>query len=528
MLENWALGMGLVTTSFFSAIGGVLLLAYLPGKSRSNQGSIFAELGIGTAMLFDGDILVDSSPGARTLLASSHTRGSPWIKLMSYLAPHFPELDTHLIRLPHEGSITLTSVKGGPEALLLQLELRGGLTRLTLVDPEKDERLPAQDPIAHRAQSEELEILRLTMAKAPMLVWRERADGEIIWANTAYLLRVGETLPHGQDLTWPLPRLFGRTASAQGASGQRQRITLQGGKEAWYELIGSSEGEGRLLYAVPADAAVLAERSLSEFMQTLTKTFAHLRVGLAIFDHQRQLQLFNPALLDLTDLPVDFLSLKPSLLSVLDAMRDRNMIPEPKDYRGWRRQLVELEKAAASGLYEETWSLPSGQTYRVIGRPHPNGALALMIEDISNEMLRTRRYRADIELGQAVIDEVDEAMAVFSNAGQLVMSNSAYAKLWNHDPSTAVNEGCLRVLCGHWRSQSAPSTVWGEVEIYASNPGDRTAWTAEARLLDGRLLDCRFAPLTGGATLTAFRISDSTGATKPAIAEDADKRRALG
>ena len=68
----------------------------------------------------------------------------------------------------------------------------------------------------------------------------------------------------------------------------------------------------------------------------------------------------------------------------------------------------------------------------------------------------------------------------------------------------------------------------GEVEIYASNPGDRTSWTAEARLLDGRLLDCRFAPLTGGATLTAFRISDSTGATKPAIAEDADKRRALG
>ena len=184
------------------------------------------------------------------------------------------------------------------------------------------------------------------------------------------------------------------------------------------------EGEQRLIFALPADAAVQAETALRDFMQTLTKTFAHLHVGLAIFDQQRQLQLFNPALLDLTGLPVDFLSMRPSLLSVLDAMRDRNMIPEPKDYRGWRRQLVELEKAAASGLYEETWSLPGGQTYRVIGRPHPNGAIALMFEDISGEMLRTRRYRADLELGQSVIDQMDEAIAVFSEGGQLVMSNA--------------------------------------------------------------------------------------------------------
>jgi hypothetical protein len=45
-----------------------------------------------------------------------------------------------------------------------------------------------------------------------------------------------------------------------------------------------------------------------------------------------------------------------------------------------------LEEEAASGLFEETWSLPGGQTYRVIGRPHPNGALAFMFEDISGLM----------------------------------------------------------------------------------------------------------------------------------------------
>ena len=206
-------------------------------------------------------------------------------------------------------------------------------------------------------------------------------------------------------------------------------------------------------------------------------------------------------------------------------MRDRKMIPEPKDYRGWRRQLVELEKAAASGLYEETWSLPGGQTYRVIGRPHPNGAIALMIEDISGEMLRTRRYRADLELGQSVIDQMDEAIAVFSEGGQLAMSNTAYGQIWSGDPSGTLEEASVRTLCAHWRRQSAPTPVWGQLEDFAANPGDRSAWRAEARLLDGRLIDCRFAPLSGGATLTAFRTRD-VGGTKAVLAEDAAQRRA--
>ena len=517
MQFDWVLGFGVVLTAALSAAGGILLLMVLSDRNRQRGRSIFAGAGIGagTVMIFDGDVLIDSSPGARALLAATPARGGPWMKLMSYLAPHFPDLESQFLRLPHEGALTLTS-QAQVDPLLLHAEHLGGLTRLTLVDPDQDQRSPGIDPLAQRAQTEELDLLRQTLAKAPLLIWRERADGQVIWANAAYLLRAGETLAAGQDLCWPLQRLFDRTASSQGARGQRQKLTLGAGRDLWYDLVGLDEGEGRLVFALPADTAVLAEGALRDFMQTLTKTFAHLHVGLAIFDQNRQLQLFNPALLDLTRLPVDFLSMRPSLLSVLDAMRDRNMIPEPKDYRSWRRQLVEMEKAAASGLYEETWSLPGGQTYRVIGRPHPNGALALMIEDISSEMLRTRRYRADLELGQAVVDELDDAIAVFSDAGQLVMSNSAYATLWGHDPSSTLAEGSLRALCGRWRALSAPSSIWAEAEDYASNPGDRLPWQGEARLLDGRLLHCRFAPLTGGATFAGFRLAPLT-ATQPAI-----------
>ena len=522
MQFDWVLGFGLVLTAALSAVGGVVLLKYLPDRSQRRGQSIFvgAGEGSGSVLIFDGEVLVDSSPGARALLAASHVRGSPWVKLMSYLAPHFPDLSSDLLRLPHEGLLILTS-RAPTAPLLLHAEHLGGLTRLIVVDPDQDDRMPGIDPMARRAQNEELDLLRQTIAKAPMLVWREREDGEVVWANASYLLRAGETLAPGQELSWPLKRLFEKTASAQGARGQRQKLKLNDGREIWYELSGSDEGDGRLVFALPADSAVLAEGALRDFMQTLTKTFAHLHVGLAIFDQHRKLQLFNPALLDLTHLQADFLSMRPSLLSVLDAMRDRQMIPEPKDYRTWRRQIVDMEKAASSGLYEDTWSMPGGQTYRVIGRPHPNGALALMIEDISTEMLRTRRYRADLELGQAVVDELEDAIAVFSDGGQLVMSNAAYATLWEHDPSTTLTEGSLRVLCEHWRSKSAPASIWSEAEDYASNPGDRLPWQGEARLLDGRLLVCRFAPLTGGATLATFRLAQFYGAHPAVLAAEA-------
>ncbi len=526
MSIDWLLAALMVATALIAAALGSTGIVFLERHLRKVPVSLFTQATAGAVFLFDGEILVDSTPSARALISTNQTRGSALAKLKSFLASHFADLEEQMLRLPHQGTMTLASSSGLGRPLLLMAELRGGLTKLVLIDPEQDDQVTGHDAMSQRALVEELDLLRTALAKAPILIWRESGKDDVTWANAAYLLRAGDVLGPGQDLTWPLPRLFERTAIAQGSAGQRQKLVLFGGKIQWYDLSSIGEGDGRLIFALPADAAVQAEAVLREFMQTLTKTFAHLHVGLAIFDQQRQLQLFNPALLGLTGLPVDFLSMRPSLLSVLDAMRDRNMVPEPKDYRDWRRQLVEMEKAAASGLYEETWSLPGGQTYRVIGRPHPNGALALMIEDISGEMLRTRRYRADLELGQSVIDEMGEAIAVFTPAGQLVMSNAAYAGLWGSDPLATLGETNLRSQCAEWRGLCAPSKIWAELEEFALNTEDRAVWRAEARLLDGRLFDCRFAPLAGGFTLTAFQLRDAGAVPKSLISDEAERRSA--
>ena len=515
MDTSFVFGLGMGFTAILAALGGLLVMVAFQGRKRPPRDSIFDERQKGTLFLFDGETLVDCTPGGRAVLAASPAPGSAWVKLLAHLSTSFPQIENQLAKLPKEGAITLASQDSFGQPLLLLAEMRGGLSRISLVDPDSGGSTLVLDPLVHRSMTEEMDFLRSMLSQAPFLTWREKDNGDVVWANTAYLLRAGDLLPAGQELTWPLPRLFDRTATQQGVSGQRQKLRLPDGSASWFDLVSLADGDGRRVYALHADSAVHAETTLRDFMQTLAKTFAHLPIGLAIFDSRRQLQLFNPALLDLTGLPPDFLSLRPSLLSVLDALRDRNMVPEPKDYRGWRRQITDLERAAASGVYEETWNLPGGQTYKVIGRPHPNGALALMIEDISTEITRTRRYRADLELGQSVIDSMDQAMAVFSETGLLVMTNAAYAKLWGHDPAESLTSDGITSLSRHWRNQTAPSTLWSEAEEYVCTVGDRESWADDVRLLDGRLVTCQFTPLSGGATLVAFRVQQAAKDASP-------------
>ncbi|MBL8561717.1 MAG: PAS-domain containing protein [Gemmobacter sp.] len=529
MLTDWVPSVVLVLTCGLIALGCIFILAALQSSGDRSATTVFADRSGGTTFLFDDEMLLDATPAAKALIAQGGT-GSPWLRLLAYLAPRFPDVENRLAVLPEIGRVALTEVQADGSMLAIEAELRGGLTRITLHEAETLPEKGSQDLLTQKALQQEVQQLRAAIARTPMLIWRETASGEVIWANARYLSEAAARLEPGRDLTWPLPQLFdGRmtaTHVTQGFTSHRHKLASPNGEGNWYDLTHEEDGSERLFYATPCDLTVRAESALRDFTQTLTKTFAHLPTGLAIFDRQRQLALFNPALLDLCNLPPDFLSARPTLFAFLDAMRDRNMIPEPKDYRSWRKQMSELEKAAASGLYEETWNLPSGQTYRLVGRPHPNGALALMFDDISTEMSRIRRFRADLELGQSVLDAVDQAVAVFSSGGALVLANTSYAGLWGHDPAASVGQGSLKQISAWWRERSSPTLFWAEADTFCSTAANGDMLVGEVRLLDGRLIHCELRGLPGGATLVKFSAADHDKMEGHALPLDRQRKRA--
>lgn len=506
----------LTTIAWMAAIGfaaaslALLAAATWPaGRSR-----IADQLGdAGIVYLFEGRRLIDATARARRLLPKRLPDGDDWAGFVMTFAPRFEKLEDELASLPEKAMVQIEETSDEPSGMVLTAEWKDGLVRLSLEEREEAGDLPETvERYALSAMQAELSTLRSVAEQAPNLIWRQRADGTVIWANSAYMNRAAQEVGDGAMMSWPPPVLFPDIPQLVEDSGEdpteprRVAITERGnGTDHWFELITVPENDDLLCFAEPIDELVQAETSLSNFLQTLTKTFAHLTVGLAVFDRKRQLALFNPALIDLSGLNSEFLSKRPTLRAFLDALRDNQRVPEPKDYKSWRMKIAQLETEAADGTYEETWTLPTGQTYRVRGRPHPDGAVAFMFEDISSEVSLTRSFRSEIELSQSVINSLEEAVGVFSPTGTLILSNPAYAALWKMDATSALSEISVSEALASWRSVCRPG---GGIEALAealSPTNGRSAWLGTLSLQNGARLSCRLQPIGGGNTLVSFR-----------------------
>ncbi len=501
---SWTFALVLVITSFGTAVVALLAVGHLQPKRRVTWDRLSKSSG-GMTFLFEDEDLVDATEEARIFLASGPETLPPWPRFLALLASSFPDIGARAAKLADVGVIELRARDGTAR---LEAEWKSGLARFCLHQDEEIE--PAEyDGFSVAAMAEELDVLRKVVDDAPLLAWREDEDGQVTWANGAYIDILYRMHPDRTTLVWPLPRAFPYTFfGCEPEAVHRVSLTIPYIEQVvWYDCTTRDIGLEVLVFATPADRLVQAERSRIEFLQTLTKTFADLPTGLAVFDRNRQLALFNPALTDLSALEPHFLSTRPTLVSFLDHLREAQRMPEPKDYKSWRKSIAQLEAAASEGMHQEIWSLPTGQTYRVTGQPHPDGAIAFLFEDISAEMSLTRRFRSELEMGQAVVDSLDEAIAVFAHTGSMVLCNRAYQDLWNCDLTTSLTDITAQDAVRDWSVLSDDTALWSRAERFLSSHDDRRQWSVSLDCPERGRMRCRFAPVAGGAALVGFALA---------------------
>ena len=460
--------------------------------------------------LFAGHNLVQSTKPAERLLETVRENGLPgnldawqndWSMVMQALSHRFADMPTSPDMASNQGRVMLKPVLQGDSGLLV-IDWWDGHTRLTLSECGG---IPFQSSL-----QDEAGWLRQAVTGAPYPIWQSDRTGQVIWANTAYRELVARFKPDPPpDADCPALFEIPYTTDSDSTSYRMSVTPLGSVQPYWFDVRSLRLDTGWMNYATDVNAVVNAEIAQRNFVQTLTKTFAQLSIGLAIFDRKRQLALFNPALIDLTSLPAEFLSARPNLLSFFDRLRDRQMMPEPKNYRSWRDQIADLVAAADNGQYRETWSLPSGLTYRISGRPHPDGAVAFLFEDISAEISLTRRFRSQLELGQSVLNTLDQSIAVFSPSGVLAFSNTAYRQMWGIDPDSSFADISVTEASRHWQAGSLPTPVWGDLRDFVVQFGERSDWQADVTLRDGRRVTCQVVPMAGGATMVMFQTSET-------------------
>ncbi|WP_353473458.1 PAS-domain containing protein [Salipiger sp. H15] len=483
-----AIGIG----ACFAALTGALILREprdTNGPARSPEPGPASAAD--TQILMAGGRVIDMTRAARHMLDLAPEDAPGWPDLRQRLEPFFgplpetaPRVSASYAALHAPGSELVLS----PEGTSLRLSVRAPF-------------LPAGQQLKLLQEQQDLPRLRRAVALVPSPIWQSDEADAVIWYNAAYEDACAQV---GADPTGPAPF---ELAVANGSDTRRNRTALGArGEESqfWYEVQSHRTRNGWIHFATNIDAIIRSEVNQRNFLQTLTRIFAHLPIGLAVFDRDRRLALFNPALIDLTSLPAEFLSTRPNLMSFFDALREGRMMPEPKNYQSWREHLSGVIAAASSDLYVETWELPSGLTYRITGRPHPDAGIALLFEDISSEISLTRRFRQELEQVHSVLDCLEDAVAVFSHQGGLSFCNEAYARLWDDDPDTRVAELSVAGATARWQAACAPSPIWGDIRDFVLSLRERASWDAPLDMLDGTPLLCRVDPMPGGATLVRF------------------------
>ena len=466
-------------------------------------------------LLFKDQDLVDATGLDLDALGTPYPDESDLARLIRLLTPRFPSIKNFLHQKDHEGAAPLVSDDGTTSLSVQSFDGMMSVSFANIADCGSAQ----MDFLSLQALEDEVHTLRRIANGAPFLIWQTDVNGEIIWTNPAYTALAHGAAQNKGVQSWPPPELFTTSPiEMMTNTGESHRFSISvptkipGKKqEYWYDVISMPQGEHAIHFATNADHNVQAEQAQKNFLQTLTKTFAQLSVGLAIFDKERQLSLFNPALLDMFPLPFEFLSKQPTLIEFLDRLREDRILPEPKDYKSWRKHISDLETSAESGSYCENWTLPDGVVYRIIGRPHPDGAIAFVFEDISAEMLLTRRFRFEIELGRNVIDTLDQAIAVFRSDGVLILANDRYEEIWGMADETRLLEQNIVDVSARWQSMCETTSIWPEICNFVRHAASRKGWERTIKRKDGSRLSCRLSALKSGDTVVQFTLETAQG-----------------
>lgn len=447
------------------------------------------------SFLFEDGVLHHATRNALqtyALMPGAHV----WSDIAALLTPRFPDVPKTFGNAPSGRLALPAACEDDPGTLVVTW-------RDSLCWVELDE--GSAGPLRTSRPSPETDLPRILCNAMDHPAWEVTATGEIGWCNAAYRELCARVAQEGPKPLFPDPETLGNT---------RVSVTTADGTEEWFDLQLLKDGPHRVVLGNAVTPLVAAETAQSTFVQTLAKTFAHLSIGLAIFDRDGQLAIFNPALVDLTGLRPTFLATRPTMHTFFDQLREHRCMPEPRNYAKWRTEIARVIAAASGDDYLETWTLEDGRTFSVQGRPHPEGATAFLIKDISPEITLTRNFRTELEQYEILLDSVDEALAIFSTGGILTYCNAAYCVMWGQDPDNSFAEISIHDAIKLWQNRTAHSAAWEDVTRIVSTLGPRDSKLMTLRMRSGVAVQCDVLPIRADATLIRFK-AQTQGHSRP-------------
>jgi signal transduction histidine kinase len=403
--------------------------------------------------------------------------------------------------------ITDTTIKG--------LEESGARARF-----EEARAAVARDPMAF------LEML----GKAPFPAWRMSGAGKLQWVNRAYLKAVGApTVDHVLDrqimLDQHITGQAQKTITSNSETDDTRHVVIDGERRAMkVKMFPLSGGLGGMAFDITE--LENARETLEKNSKAHDETLNHVADGVAIFGGDRKLIFNNRAFQEMWDIDPAYLLDKPDHGSLLDRLRERRKLPARPDFAEWRKGELAYYQGERVDVVENLWNLPDGRILRVTRQRHPLGGALLLFKDITDELSLKAEFNRLINVQKATLDNLREAIVVFSADGRLRLHNDAFAELWGLKKETLSDAPDFDDVVSQCARLYHDRNVWSTIKTRVTNPSPEYRQQDQGVMRTSNDLTITWItqPLPNGATLIAFM--DVTAARKVEVALK-DKNEAL-
>ena len=358
-----------------------------------------------------------------------------------------------------------------------------------------------------RARSDFAALVGLIEA-APTPMWFRNADMQLQRVNKAYVAAVGaedaqsvidQQIELVEAVGGAIPADVAREASVTGEPIERVvSVTSVDGVRRRFRVSDLPLGEeGVAGYAVDIQEQEDQARQHRAYREAQRSMLDRLSVGVAQFDGERKLTFANQPFRRLLGMRPGSGPLGTSFERMLSDARDESRLPEVRDFPTWRKDRVDWFGEDAT--QEEDWPLSDGTHLSVVGQPMPDGGLALILEDRTEQLSLAANRDTLLRTRTAMLDSLFEALAVFAPDGTLQLWNHSFPETWGLEADALDSHPSVDALLEMIeRNLARPRQIKGVAEVIRSATLDRKERAGRLQLADGRTIEFAGIPLPDG------------------------------
>jgi signal transduction histidine kinase len=366
-----------------------------------------------------------------------------------------------------------------------------------------------------------LDSLTHLIESAPFPMWYRGPDMSLGLVNSAFVAAVeahdaAEVIARGSELI-DSPGEDGARAGAlaaleAGSPYVRTQPATIGGERRMLKLVDVPLPTGAVAgFAIDIQDLENARFELAQHVDSQRELADRMTAGVVQFDADRTLSFFNQPFAVMAQLEPDWLAEKPEFDRLLERMRESGRLPEVRDFPDWKAERREWF-TSADEVISEDWILASGDHWRIVAQPLPDGGVRMIVEDRTEQVRLASARDTLLRVRTATFDNLFEAISVFASDGRLYLWNKRFSEVWELDEKWLSEHPRVDELVPAMARRLVNPNAAAQVrEMVRSTTSGRRSGTGRVSMTDGRHFEYAAVPLPdGNALFTMIDVTDSS------------------